>query len=146
MPVQYIDYAPHFWANFGLCLYYMESFSYGWHLKLRKIQRRATKLISSLENLSYDQRHQQLNLPTLIYRHTRMNLIMTYKILHGMASLDKNDFFILNTNHTRSNGLKIHKHRCNTIISRTSFSQRVISDSTCYHIISLLNWTYLFLK
>ena len=37
---------------------------------LEKVQRRATKLISSLENLSYDQRLQQLNLPTLLYHRT----------------------------------------------------------------------------
>ena len=57
-----------------------------------------------------------------------MDLIITYKILHGVVSLDKNDFCTLNTNHTRSNRLKIYKHRCNTTIRRTSFSQRVIND------------------
>ena len=92
---------------------------------LEKVQRRATQLISSLENLSYNHRLQQL---TLLYRHTLMDLNMTYKILHGVVSLDKTDFFILNTNHTRSNGLKIYKHWCNTTIRRTSFSQRVIND------------------
>ena len=95
---------------------------------LEKIQRRATKLISSLHNLSYYQRLQQLNLPSLLYRRTRMDLIMTYKILHDMVSLNKNNFFTINTNPTRSNGLKIYKHRCNTTIRRTSFSQRVIND------------------
>ena len=65
---------------------------------LEKVQRRATQLISSLENLSYDQRLQQLNLLTLLYCHTQIYLNMTYKILHGVVSLDKTDFFILNTN------------------------------------------------
>ena len=35
-----------------------------------------------------------------------MDLIMTYKTLHGVVSLDKNVFLTLNTNDTRSNGLK----------------------------------------
>ena len=59
---------------------------------LEKVQRRATKLISSLENLSYDQRLQQLNLPTLLYHRTWIDIIMTYKILHRVVSLDENDF------------------------------------------------------
>ena len=60
---------------------------------LEKAQRSTTQLISSLENLSYDQRLQQLNLLTLLYRHIKMDLNMTYKILHDVVSLDKTDLF-----------------------------------------------------
>ena len=56
---------------------------------LEKIQRRATRLISSLQNFSYHQWLQQLNLPSLLYRRTCMVLIMTYKILHSMVSFYK---------------------------------------------------------
>ena len=55
---------------------------------LEKIQKRATKLIPSLQHLSYLERLQHLNLPSLLYRRTRMDLIMTYKILHGLVLLN----------------------------------------------------------
>ena len=57
--------------------------------ELENIQRRATKLISILQNLPYSDRLQSLNLPSLSYRRNRMDLIMTYKILNGAVLVDK---------------------------------------------------------
>jgi len=37
-------------------------------------------------------------------------------------------FFTLNSNHTRSNGLKLFKNRLNTNVRKFCFSQRVIND------------------
>ena len=68
----------------------------------------------------------RLNLPSLQYRRLRMDLIMTYKILHGTVHLRKDHFFTMNTNPTRTNGLKIYKHHCNKSLRRYSFSQRII--------------------
>ena len=67
-----------------------------------------------------------LNLPSLQYCCLRMDLIMTYKILHGTVHLSKDHFFIMNTNPTRTNGLKIYKHHCIKSARRYSFSQRII--------------------
>jgi len=96
--------------------------------KLEAVQRRATKLISSFNNLTYFERLQKLNLPSLLYRRTRMDLIMTYKILNNLVSVDKDYFFTVNTNPTRSNGLKLFKSRFNTLTRGHSFSQRIIND------------------
>ena len=52
--------------------------------KLEAVQRTATKLIPSFYNLTYSERLQELNLPSLLYRRTRMDLIMTYKILNNL--------------------------------------------------------------
>ena len=41
----------------------------------------------------YKVRLQKLNLPTLLYQQTRMDLIMTYKILNNLVSMDKDYFF-----------------------------------------------------
>ena len=57
--------------------------------ELENVQRRATKLIPSLQNLPYYERLQNLNLPSLSYRHNRMDLIMTYKILNEAILVDK---------------------------------------------------------
>ena len=60
---------------------------------LGNVQRRATKLIPTLRNLSYPERLQSLNLPSLSYRRNRMDLIMAYKILNGLIVVDK-DYFL----------------------------------------------------
>ena len=96
--------------------------------KLEAVQRRATKLIPFFYNLTYSERLQELNLPSLLYRRTRMDLIMTYKILNNLVSVDKDYFFTVNTNPTRSNGLKLYKNRFNTAIRGHSFSQRIVND------------------
>ena len=43
-------------------------------------------------------------------------------------SVDKDYFFTINTNPTRSNGLKLYKNRFNTAIRGHSFSQRIVND------------------
>ena len=60
--------------------------------ELENVQRRATKLIPSLQNLTYSERLQNLNLPSLSYRRNRMDLIMTYKILNENVLVDKDNF------------------------------------------------------
>ena len=73
---------------------------------IEKIQKRATKLIPSFKQRSYHQRLSILKLPSLQYRHLRMDLIMIYKIFHGTVHLSKDHFFAMNTNPTRTSGLK----------------------------------------
>ena len=87
-----------------------------------KLQKRATKLIPSLKQCTYQERLSGLNLPSLQYRCLRMDLIMTYKILQGIVHLRKDRFLTMNTNPTRTNGLKIYKHHCNKTLRRYSFS------------------------
>ena len=61
--------------------------------ELENVQRRATKLMPSLQNLPYSERLQNLNLPSLSYRCNRMDLIMTYNILNEAMLVDK-DYFL----------------------------------------------------
>ena len=95
--------------------------------ELENVQRRATKLIPSLQNLTYSKRLQNLNLPSLSYRRNRMDLIMTYKILNEDILIDRL-FFTMNTSHTRSNGFKIYKKYNRTSTRYFTFSQRIIND------------------
>ena len=99
----HLDYASNIWNP-----YLLEDMR-----TIEKLQRRATKLIPSLKQCTYQERLSALNLPSLQYRRLRMDLIMTYKILQGTVHLRKDHFFIMNTNPTRTNGLKIYKHHCN---------------------------------
>ena len=96
--------------------------------ELENVQRRATKLIPSLQNLTYSERLQNLNLSSLSYRRNRMDLIMTYKILNENVLVDKDNFFTINTSHTRSNGFKIYKKYNGTSTRCFTFSQRIIND------------------
>jgi len=62
--------------------------------KLEAVQRRTTKLITSFHNLTYSERLQKLNFPSLLHRRTRMDLTMTYKILNNLVAVEK-DYFLL---------------------------------------------------
>ena len=59
--------------------------------KLENVQRRATKLIPSLQNLTYSKRLHNHNLPSLSYQCSHMDLIMAYKILNEDIPVD-NDY------------------------------------------------------
>ena len=51
---------------------------------LEKVQRRVTKLVPELQHLSYDDRLSALNLPSLLYRRRRIDMITFFKIVHGL--------------------------------------------------------------
>jgi hypothetical protein len=50
---------------------------------IENIQRRATKLIPGLSDLSYEDRLRRLRLPSLSYRRSRGDMIEVYKIMSG---------------------------------------------------------------
>ena len=67
----YLDYACVVWCPFQL----------GDIRIIEKVQRRATKIIQSLKDKSYYDRLVSLNLPSLLYRRRRMDVIMVYLIV-----------------------------------------------------------------
>ena len=53
------------------------------HIKLLEdVQRRSTKLLPELNVLSYEERLRQLDLPTLVYRGARVDMIEAYKFAY----------------------------------------------------------------
>ena len=56
-------------------------------IMLEKVQKRATKLVDGLKDLEYTERLRKVNLPTLIYRRARCDMIEMYKHFHAY---DKN--------------------------------------------------------
>ena len=50
--------------------------------EIEKVLKRATKLIINFKNMSYTDRLQHLNLPTLKYRRLRGDMIEVFKITH----------------------------------------------------------------
>ena len=60
---------------------------------LEKIQRRATKLIPGLRDLTYEERLNECGLTTLETRRLRGDQIEVFKILNGYENIDYNIFF-----------------------------------------------------
>jgi len=71
----YLEYAQTVWSHFRSKL--IEA--------VKKVQRRATKILPGLCQLSYTQRLQKLDLhvPTLVYRRARCDMIEVFKIFHS---------------------------------------------------------------
>ena len=55
---------------------------------LEQVQRRATKVVTELIDLSYRDRLVALHLPTLAYRRDRADIVQLFKFLHGIDTLD----------------------------------------------------------
>ena len=106
-----------------------------WYLVTKKnkqaienLQRRATKIVPEIKDLSYEEKIRELNLPTLEYRRRRGDLIQMFKILHGIGDIDSSKFVTLNENTTRGNSLKLNKPRCLKSLRQNEFPARYIDD------------------
>ena len=76
---------------------------------LENVQRHATKLITSIHNLEYEERLKQLNLYTLAFRRQRYDMIEVYKILTGSYDCDASPYlYMLGETDTRGNGKKLY--------------------------------------
>ena len=95
---------------------------------IERIQRRATKLIPALKNSSYDERIFNLNLPSLMHRRRRHDMIYTYKIMTSIYNIDKEQLFKVNDTKTRGHRYKIFTQKCNKLVRKNFFSNRVIKD------------------
>ena len=96
---------------------------------LERIQRRATKMISELRDLSYEERLKECGLTTLETRRLRGEQIEVFKILNGYENIDRNMFFSLKKDsRTRGHEVKLVKDQCRLDIRKHSFSQRTINE------------------
>ena len=111
--------------------------------KIEDVQRRATKLIPELRDLPYEERLRKLDLPSMLYRHRRGDVIETWKFLtekydvkpefmlederRSMLS-DKVRHDVRQIHRTRGNPLKLAKTHVSTRQRSNFFTQRVIND------------------
>ena len=99
------------------------------HIRMiENVQRRATRILSTLRHLSYSERLQELNLPTLLYRRRRADLIQVFKIIKGFDDIPIEDFFQISESTTRGHSHKIFKPRSQKSIRQNSFSVRIVED------------------
>ena len=90
--------------------------------EIENVQRRATKLIPSIKDLTYEDRLKHLKLPSLKYRRLRGDLIQVFNIF----KTSNNTFFTLKDSMTRGHNLKLFKTHCRTNLRKHSFSNRVV--------------------
>lgn len=93
---------------------------------IEAVQRRATRLIPNFKDMSYEQRLKQLNLPTLVYRRLRGDMIQVYKYLHNKNTVDTKMFKKAEYTSTRGHSLKLFKERNSLNIRQHFFSQRIV--------------------
>ena len=75
---------------------------------LERIQRRATKMIPELRDLSYEERLKECGLTTLETRRLRGDQIEVFKIFNGYENIDRNMFFSLKKDsRTREHEVKL---------------------------------------
>ena len=98
--------------------------------EIEAVQRRATKQINNLKDMSYRERLESLRLPNLLYRRGRGDMIECYKLLNGKYDPEVSNVLTLHnqateTHRTRGHSLKLYtgKHRVNQ--SKYFFSNRV---------------------
>ena len=110
---------------------------------LEKVQRRATKLVQTLEDLPYEDRLKELGLYTLADRRTRADMIAVYKIMHGYTDIRQETLFqIDNRRRTRGHNFKLVVPKaCKTEVRRNVFSQRIVVpwNKLDYSIVNSLN-------
>ena len=96
---------------------------------LERVQRRATKMIPKLRNISYEMRLKECSLTTLETRRLRGDQIEVFKILNGYETIDRNMFFsVKEERRTRGHGVTLSKMQCRLDIKKNSFSQRTLNE------------------
>jgi hypothetical protein len=107
------------------------------HLKrdikmLENVQRRATKLVPGLRDLSYEERLKELKLPTLAYRRLRGDMIEVYKMTSEYYSPDIPCILSHHQNQAgqranlRGHSKKLFKERARLDVKKFSFTHRVV--------------------
>ena len=95
---------------------------------VEKVQRRATKMIPCLSNLSYENRIRSLNMPSLHHRRKRGDMITTYKIMTKRYRGQKEKLFHIRHCTTRGHPFKIYKQHAKSFTRRSSLSCRIVND------------------
>ncbi len=93
--------------------------------EIEAVQRRFTKKLGGLENLSYSDRLDILGIKSLAYRRLYADLCMVYKIINGYVALDFSSLFSHGPSHTRGHDFKLAITPSRLNVRMHFFSQRI---------------------
>ena len=97
-------------------------------IAVEKIQRRATKLVPESKHLSYQDRLQALDIPSLSYRRQRGDMIATYKLLTNQLKIKGEELFNMGNVTTRGHKYKLFKQHATKFVRTNAFSNRIVTD------------------
>ena len=96
--------------------------------KLERVQRRWTRTVVGMERMPYGTRLAQLDLFSLQGRMLRSDLILVYKIIHNLCSINVDEIFTFAAGGvTRGHPYKLYKYRPSTDQRKRFFSDRVVN-------------------
>ena len=95
---------------------------------VESVQRRFTKRLPTLKNLSYRERLKCLNIFSLEFRRLHTDLFWCYKIVFGLVYVNLDDLFVFSfCQYTRGHKFKLYKRQTNSCVRANFFSERVIN-------------------
>ena len=95
---------------------------------LENVQRRATRLISGMKGLPYEERLKQCNLFSLSRRRLRGDMIQVFKILKNIDKIKLEDLgWELNVRNSRGHNLRLIKRRSRLDLRKHFFTQRIVN-------------------
>jgi hypothetical protein len=93
---------------------------------VEKVQRRFTKRVPGMSDLSYEQRLTSLNMYSLMHRRIIADLVLTFNIIRNSSSLRFDDFFAYaSQTHSRSHHLRLQLPKNMTNICQSFFANRM---------------------
>ena len=98
-------------------------------VSIEAVQRRFTKRIYSLENISYANRLRELGALSLQNNRLFANLILEYKCIHKRMCYSVDDLALrLITSNTRGANIKLHQQHSTNILRASLFSNRAVRE------------------
>ena len=95
--------------------------------RIENIKRKATRMVSDMRDLEYQERLEVLKLLLLKYQRYRGDMITLYNLTHSNYDANFHNFST-NPYETRGHNLKLFKKQSNLGIRRNLFSRRVIDS------------------
>ena len=118
----HLDYASSVWSPYKIK-----------HIEMiENVQRRCTRQLPYLKDLSYPERLKKLNLPTLAYRRLRGDMIETYKIIKGIYDKESASFLKMWTDIAqrdigRGHSMRLYLQRSIKPVRKNSFGVRIVN-------------------
>ena len=95
---------------------------------IETVQKRATRMIRDIRDLPHEERLKRMQLPSMVYRRYRGDMIEVYKYLTGRNYMSREDFIPLAEDNTRrGHSRKLLKRYCRTGLRQHFFSYRVVN-------------------